>query len=397
MAAEYNFDDAYGMRPNPRTSYPQPFPTSRQEWLESNSEPPSEPCALLPAVCAPTIHQTTHHMVLTPSPHYTFSQRQGFSQLPHNRNSAVYPESSQRTSIDEPPHLARLHSSSKHLETSVMPIITTGYSNPNQMDFREHALQRSRTTSAHSNSPRMNPYSQVQRGRHSSSPSAPILSSGNSSLRQPSPQCLSEDERIMHSMMFELNMPSPTFSLSSSSSTSPTTPFFALRPSMSTLHSRTLEPIVDPDNRDTLYSFIESGGPYRLTDDKNAHTVVDHNRERPPSNDPQDQWYHQSSIVDNNVDRRGTQASRSDSSTSSSSRYSSESESSPTRSSFPNGLGASRHSPTSTSASSAGGPTRKNKMHQCSICKKSFPRPSGLSTHMNSHSGNRRTFFKSHS
>ncbi|KAH8113745.1 hypothetical protein DFH11DRAFT_1597089, partial [Phellopilus nigrolimitatus] len=30
-------------------------------------------------------------------------------------------------------------------------------------------------------------------------------------------------------------------------------------------------------------------------------------------------------------------------------------------------------------------------MHQCRICQKLFPRPSGLATHMNSHSGARRT------
>ncbi|OCH88418.1 hypothetical protein OBBRIDRAFT_698249, partial [Obba rivulosa] len=30
---------------------------------------------------------------------------------------------------------------------------------------------------------------------------------------------------------------------------------------------------------------------------------------------------------------------------------------------------------------------KKSKMHQCTICLKMFPRPSGLATHMNSHSG----------
>ena len=32
----------------------------------------------------------------------------------------------------------------------------------------------------------------------------------------------------------------------------------------------------------------------------------------------------------------------------------------------------------------------KSKMHTCSLCQKSFPRPSGLRTHMNSHSGDKR-------
>ena len=35
----------------------------------------------------------------------------------------------------------------------------------------------------------------------------------------------------------------------------------------------------------------------------------------------------------------------------------------------------------------------KSKMHTCSICQKSFPRPSGLRTHMNSHSGDKRGSF----
>lgn len=33
------------------------------------------------------------------------------------------------------------------------------------------------------------------------------------------------------------------------------------------------------------------------------------------------------------------------------------------------------------------GSSKRSKMHQCSICSKIFPRPSGLNTHMNSHSG----------
>lgn len=39
--------------------------------------------------------------------------------------------------------------------------------------------------------------------------------------------------------------------------------------------------------------------------------------------------------------------------------------------------------------------SKKSKMHQCSICQKWFPRPSGLATHMNSHSGARREFHRS--
>lgn len=41
-------------------------------------------------------------------------------------------------------------------------------------------------------------------------------------------------------------------------------------------------------------------------------------------------------------------------------------------------------------SSAPGEPPKKVKMHQCPVCDKLFPRPSGLDTHMNSHSGARR-------
>jgi hypothetical protein len=34
--------------------------------------------------------------------------------------------------------------------------------------------------------------------------------------------------------------------------------------------------------------------------------------------------------------------------------------------------------------------SKRSKMHQCTVCEKWFPRPSGLQTHMNSHSGMKR-------
>ncbi|EIW78626.1 hypothetical protein CONPUDRAFT_138810 [Coniophora puteana RWD-64-598 SS2] len=37
-------------------------------------------------------------------------------------------------------------------------------------------------------------------------------------------------------------------------------------------------------------------------------------------------------------------------------------------------------------------PRRKSKYHDCPVCGKAFPRPSGLATHMNSHTGSRRQF-----
>lgn len=38
-------------------------------------------------------------------------------------------------------------------------------------------------------------------------------------------------------------------------------------------------------------------------------------------------------------------------------------------------------------------PQKKSKLHQCGQCKKVFPRPSGLATHMNSHTGAKRMSF----
>ncbi|KAF7965698.1 hypothetical protein HWV62_37693 [Athelia sp. TMB] len=85
---------------------------------------------------------------------------------------------------------------------------------------------------------------------------------------------------------------------------------------------------------------------------------------------------------------------REDSSPSADSYSASDSGSSPTHaSSILHGADPYHRPPTSRSqskrpAGAAG--SRKNKMHACPICKKQFPRPSGLATHMNSHTGARR-------
>jgi hypothetical protein len=59
-------------------------------------------------------------------------------------------------------------------------------------------------------------------------------------------------------------------------------------------------------------------------------------------------------------------------------------------SSFPNGIGVGDQSSNAAGSGSASGAPRKNKMHRCPLCDKLFPRPSGLATHMNSHSGAKR-------
>ena len=50
-------------------------------------------------------------------------------------------------------------------------------------------------------------------------------------------------------------------------------------------------------------------------------------------------------------------------------------------------------SPSTASSSERPKPSqKKSKMHQCKVCHKLFPRPSGLATHMNSHSGAKRKY-----
>lgn len=50
-------------------------------------------------------------------------------------------------------------------------------------------------------------------------------------------------------------------------------------------------------------------------------------------------------------------------------------------------------SPSTGSSSERPRPSqKKSKMHQCKVCQKLFPRPSGLATHMNSHSGAKRKY-----
>lgn len=61
----------------------------------------------------------------------------------------------------------------------------------------------------------------------------------------------------------------------------------------------------------------------------------------------------------------------------------------------PDPQGDNDHSPVTPSEGGherARPPQKKSKMHQCTICLKMFPRPSGLATHMNSHSGAKREY-----
>ncbi|KIM91639.1 hypothetical protein PILCRDRAFT_810920 [Piloderma croceum F 1598] len=176
----------------------------------------------------------------------------------------------------------------------------------------------------------------------------PFNQSGTSSHQHPPP-------RDMSSMLSEFSIsshPTPT----SASAASPYFDKTLVRPSMSTMQmkSNSLEAIDDPESLSTFNSFIEPSDLYHSTTDNIPDDVP----------------------------------SRSSSSQSSTSRSTSESDTFSQISSIPIGRTTGRHS-SSASTSSAGGAPRKNKMHQCPMCPKSFPRPSGLETHMNSHTGAR--------
>lgn len=200
-----------------------------------------------------------------------------------------------------------------------------------------------------------------------------------------SAQNLLSNSNEMSSMLSEFTLGSPT--ISSSSSSSPASPFIdrrALQPSVYTMRmgSNSLEIFDDHENRAALYSLMESSDDYCAQ--KNMGTLPFTTHDLPQINDQRGHWLQ--SPMENLVGRRPYDyPSRSASSQSDTSHSTSESESTPDISSFPNGTA--HHSSNAASAGSAGGASRKNKMHQCEICKKWFPRPSGLATHMNSHSG----------
>ena len=198
------------------------------------------------------------------------------------------------------------------------------------------------------------------------------------SSRQPSSSSTNE----MNHMLSEFSLDSPTFSSSSASPSSPYLDRKALHPSMHTMrvHPDCLEPVDDHENPAALYSLIQSSD---VTPNKNPEFAT---QLMPPIPDQNGSWPMAFSATDRNYPN----PSRSASSQSSASHSTSESDSAPNNSSFPIGV-ARRTSNAAPSTTSSNGTPRKNKMHKCSVCDKWFPRPSGLATHMNTHSGAKRT------
>ena len=300
-----------------------------------------------------------------------------------------HPESSQRTMMNDPPH--------PHIYTnppsSLRPAIVTGQSDLSFFPAHHPAPRRRTASTEDLNHNRGDPYPRHIQRTQSSFPSSAQRYSPNSAV--------SPGTQVMNPMMNRLSfapLPSPTYSASSSSSASPITPYVdrsSLRPGMSTLQiqSHTLEPVEDPENRSTYYSFIDSGGSWKSNNDKNPQTVLDNSLLPPSIYDRQGGRQPPSSgrYPSGGIDHLGP-VPNSESSTGSLSPYSSESDASPIDSSIYHGIEPPRHpsASASTSDDSARGSSRKNKMHQCQICLKWFPRPSGLDTHMNSHTGAKR-------
>lgn len=395
MDNQYPFGNRQGTQRDPRLF--QQYAPHSTSTPDPGSESSTIPCISLPAARVPG-PRSDHAM-----PNLTNSSQPGPSLLyaplpvhgsgqsaPDGYNHPItHPESSQRTVMNDSPH-PHIYTNSS---SSLRPAIMTGQSDPAFFSAYQSVPRRRTASAENPDHSRGDPYPRHIQRTQSSFPSP--------AQRYSPSQATSPGAQAMNTMMNQLSftplpLPSPTYSGSSSSSASPITPYVdrsSLRPSMSTLQSHSLEPVEDPENRSTLYSFIESGGPWKLTKDKTAQTVVDNSLLPTSMYDRQGSWQ---------PPRSGRYPSggmdilplvpKSESSVGSLSPYSSESDTSPVDPSIHHGMDPPRRPPasTSTSGDSARGSSRKNKMHQCQICQKWFPRPSGLDTHMNSHTGAKR-------
>lgn len=246
---------------------------------------------------------------------------------------------------------------------------------------------------ARDNVGRAHPYHSTQRANNSMAPGVSHRYPAPPSSRRHASPTFPPIPNQMNDLLFELRHGSFTFS-DPSTSTFPASP-----PSDSSSDRADLQPTIDtnrmqsefneadgdPLNRSALYAVSESNDDLRhWTANENVGTVPLAPHSAPPTHDQRGRWSRSPTV--SSVSDRGY-PSRSTSSQSCASYSTSKSDSYPKYSSFPNGT---RRPSNSVSTSSAAGASRKNKMHQCSICNKWFPRPSGLTTHMNSHTGAKR-------
>ena len=362
---------------NPRQPGSQPFyPSSPATWTGQNTR--SEPYASHPA-------PATHRRTAAPptNAHYLPVQHGNLGHSPHGgAQPGLYPESAQRTQMDDSHYHPSYATSPRPHEASVGgPTARRDIDRPT-IQLNQPAPRR--ITSADSSgyfagaASTDHSYRSAQRNNSSTAPSMGYPADPPS--QRHSAQDLSPGANDMSNMLSEFSLTSS----SSSSSASPISPYndrAALRPSIYTMqvHSNSLEAVEDPEGHGRLSSLIESASDmYHMDTGKDAGTMSLF----PQSvTDPRGRWSRPAENMANN--RAYDNPSRSASSQSSASHSTSDSD----ISSLPNGVGPPGRSPTSGSTSGA---PRRNKMHQCKLCGKWFPRPSGLDTHMNSHSGAKR-------
>jgi hypothetical protein len=320
--------------------------------------------------------------------HFALTQGAAFHS-PHGGNQPiVYPESSQRTLMDDTPYLPEYEVPSRPADTPPQAAVLSGGPDPARLP-RMSIDEATRHLIGPSDRYSHNAGRDTFPSRHQQNTSEPSLAPHQYSVVAQSPQApphshdLPLTPRAMNNMMaeFSLSFIPPATPSPLASPISPYPDRTALRPSMLTLQMGSLEVVDDPGNHATLSSLMESSG--NMSDNTHGRVFSPVTESSSPTSETRNLRAPYSQ--DSTYIGRYNHVSQSESSLSSPSSSTPESESPPSYSSFPNGVGA--HGRTSTSATTARGTSRKNKMHRCGLCQKLFPRPSGLATHMNSHNG----------
>jgi hypothetical protein len=145
-------------------------------------------------------------------------------------------------------------------------------------------------------------------------------------------------------------------------------------------YSNSLDPVRDPDSESLFTSCVDPNEVAKSS--RSAHSTSQ------PSS-PQSHW--SLSSLDSSLHSVFGDRTYGDASNNENSASPPPESKSPTCSSFSMNLTDGSHvSFASNSEVESSGRIKKTKMHQCDICQKWFPRPSGLATHMNSHSGAKR-------
>jgi hypothetical protein len=184
-----------------------------------------------------------------------------------------------------------------------------------------------------------------------------------------------DDARSSRSLNFGPIYPSPSYTLSAAIPSAPQPPPLPPLPPSPPPSAPPSEPLTSPS---PSHSSLDSKSPFRPPSLPSIHAFrLDTLQSVDPSDDPCPLSLHDLMIPTEEQEYQGHSyhfSLQSVSPSKSKSIPGSDQKPPPEESSFPKRKG-------------------KSKMHTCSICQKSFPRPSGLRTHMNSHSGDKRRSF----